>query len=74
MAAVTARKSSRRLLVVLFEGHDLCCSMQQGEVDLRYVRPGNKVGSVAGLRSLVRRQSESFVELLLSLSAKLTNS
>ena len=35
-------RQESRLLVVLYEGHDLCCP-QQGEVCLKFVRSGNKV-------------------------------
>ena len=31
-----------RLLVVLSEGHDFCCCLQQDEMYLKFVRPGNK--------------------------------
>jgi hypothetical protein len=37
-----------RLLVVLFEGHDLCCSVRQGELCLKFVRSGEQGGLSCG--------------------------
>lgn len=39
-----------RLLVVLFEGHNLCCSEWQGELCLNFVRSGEQGGLSCGFR------------------------
>ena len=38
-----------RLLVVLSEGHDFCCCLQQDEMYLKFVRPGNKAAQSLSL-------------------------
>ena len=64
--------SGGRLQAVLYKGRYLCCSVRQGDTDLKFVRSGNKVGSVAGLSLLVRRiiRLNTLCGLLLSLLTK----